>query len=95
MYLVGGLRNVCVCAVVRFRSCFLSRETKRGTKIKTLSYTSPHHCANILLCVRPFVKSFLSGCSACRLAGFFVFLNWVKRWQKNKCACKCAGSSMS
>ena len=29
--------NVCVSAVVRFRSHVLSHETKRGTKIKTYS----------------------------------------------------------
>ena len=29
--------NVCVSAVVRFRSCVLSHETKCGTKIKTYS----------------------------------------------------------
>ena len=41
--------NVCVSAVVRFRSRVLSHETKRGTKIKLKTNTSRHHCRNILL----------------------------------------------
>jgi len=39
----GIVHNVCVSAVVRFRSRFLSNETKRGTKIKTygVHFTAP------------------------------------------------------
>ena len=42
--------NVCVSAVVRFRSRVLSHETKRGTKIKTYSLrvTAPLHKAPML-----------------------------------------------
>jgi len=40
--------NVCVSAVVRFRSCVLTHETKRGTKIKLQNNTSPQACINFL-----------------------------------------------
>ena len=42
----------CFCSGA-LRSCVLSHETKRGTKIKTLNYTTPRHCRNILLCTVP------------------------------------------
>ena len=38
--------NVCVSAVVPFRSRVLSHETKRWTKIKLKTNSSRHHCRN-------------------------------------------------
>ena len=43
--------NVCVSAVVPFRSRVLSQETKRGTKIKLQTNSSRHHFRNMLLAV--------------------------------------------
>ena len=55
----GIVHNVCVSAVVRFRSRFLAHETKRGTKIETysLQLTAPlqKHFVSVRYFISPFV----------------------------------------
>ena len=63
---IGG--NVCVSAVVRFRSRVLSHETKRGTKIKTYS----------LYLTAPLQKHFV-GSSRALLLTPFVAQSFVSR----------------
>ena len=58
MSVVSSVRvaaNVCVSAVVRFRSCVLSPNPNVERRYKLINYTSPHHCRNILLPAGHFV----------------------------------------
>ena len=63
--------NVCASAVARFRSCVLSHETKRGTKITLIAYTSPRYCRSILLALVGLTLSFFNF--------FYLFLPIVVR----------------